>query len=69
MYFDRFEIVEAYYAFCCDYYSGQGDKLYARLCRIRKYYKPSPMFKGYESLTDNSQAIYDNLVKRYKMDK
>jgi hypothetical protein len=65
MYFDRFEIVEAHYAFCSDYHGGQNCPLYARLCRILKYFKPSPMFRGVESLTDNSAEIYKNLEKKH----
>lgn len=61
MYFDRFDIVSAHYAFACDYHSGQFSDLYIKLCRIGNYFKPGPMWNGYESLSENGQAIYDNL--------
>lgn len=60
----RYEILEAHYAFCSDYYSGQGDPLYARLCRIGKIFKPGPMWKGRDSLSFFGKMIYDNLVER-----
>ncbi len=34
MYFDRFDIVSAHYAFCADYHEGQYSDLYAKLSRI-----------------------------------
>lgn len=62
MYFDRFDIVSAHYAFACDYHEGQWSELYKKLCRIGKYFNPSAMWKGYDSLSDNGKEIYDNLV-------
>jgi hypothetical protein len=62
MYFDRFDIVAAHYAFANDYHSGQWSELYKRSCRISRYYTPSPLDKGYDSLTENGQVIYNNLV-------
>lgn len=62
MYFDRFDIVSAHYAFCADYHEGQGSELYAKLCRIGNYFSPSIVWKGYDSLSENWQIIYDNLV-------
>lgn len=69
MYYDRFDIAAAHYAFYNDYHVGQGDTFYARLCRIRNYFNPGILFKGYESLTENGQVIYDNLIKKHGMDK
>jgi len=60
-YFDRFDIVSAHYAFAVDYHSGQWSDLYARQCRISKYFTPGAMWKGYESLTENGKEIYDRL--------
>ena len=68
MYFDRFDIIAAHYLFCAGYYTGQNDKLYARLCRIKKYFNPGPLFEGYVSLSENGQVIYDNLVKKHNAD-
>jgi hypothetical protein len=66
MYFDRFDIVSAHYAFCIDYHNGQFSDLYAKLCRIGNYFSPSMSWNGYESLTDNGKAIYDNLESSIK---
>jgi hypothetical protein len=62
--FDRLDIVEAHYAYCSDYHSGQWSELYRRLCRIRRYYKPSPLFNGCDSLSDNAKDIYNALVEK-----
>ena len=64
MYFDRFDIVTAYYLFFIDYHEGQWSEKYKRSCKIEGYLNLSPMFKGYESLTENGKAIYDNLAKK-----
>ena len=63
MYFDRLDIVEAHYLYCTHYHGGQWSDLYARLCRIltKLKFRPSPVFR-YESLSENAQVIYDNLV-------
>lgn len=65
MYWDRFDIVEAYYCFFCDYHEGQFSHKYMRLSKILGYYKPSPLDKGYDSLSENGKVIYDNLVEKY----
>ena len=62
MYFDRFDIVAAYYAFACDWHSGQFCPLYLKLCRIESYFNPGILWKGYDSLTENGQVIYDQLA-------
>lgn len=61
--FDRFDIVEAYYQYYSDYYSGQTSKEYEKLCRISKYFKPSP-FLNFDNLSTNSKGIYLKLAKR-----
>jgi hypothetical protein len=66
MEFDRYDIVTAHYQFCVDYHSSQWSSLYARLSRIRRYFRPSPLWKGYESLSDNGKAIYDSLLASVK---
>ena len=62
-YFDRFDIVSAHYAYAVDYHGGQWSELYARQCRISRYFRPGAMFNGYESLSENGKEIYDNLVE------
>ena len=64
MYFDRFDIATAYYLFFIDYHEGQWSEKYKRSCKIENYLNLSPMFKGYESLTENGKAIYDNLAQK-----
>ena len=61
MYFDRFDIIEAYFLFLCDYHEGQGSDKYSRLSRMTEYYTPSPLL-CYDNMTENAQMIYDDLV-------
>lgn len=68
MEFDRFDIVEAHYLFLNDYHEGKHSKKYARLCHILSYFKPSPLSRGYEDLSENGQAIYDALVAKNTID-
>mgnify|MGYP003130327147 CR=1 FL=1 len=63
--FDRFDIVEAHYAFYEEHHSGQASDFYRRLCHIGTYFKPSPMWKGFESLTNNAKAIYFDLCNKH----
>jgi hypothetical protein len=66
MYFDRFDILEAYYLYGSEYHSGQFSKEYAYMGRcLNCGFRPSPML-SYQSLTDNGKEIYDNLVKNNK---
>jgi hypothetical protein len=63
MYFDRFDIVIAYYFYYCDYHDGQFSQSYARLCRIADYFKPSPLWGNiYDTENENAIEIYSNLV-------
>ena len=64
MYFDRFDIVAAHYAFYSENYCGQTDPFYARLCRISKYFQPSPLWNGFKSLSENGKEIYRQLQER-----
>ena len=64
MYFDRFDIVEAYHLWFSDYYSG-FDSNYCRRCRIETNLKFSPSpFHSYEHLSENGKMIYDNLEEK-----
>lgn len=60
MYWDRFDIVEAHYIFCRDWHDGQWSDLYARMCRIQKYFEPRLSLE-YETLTENGKVIYGAL--------
>lgn len=61
MYFDRYDIVTAYYLFFCDFHEGQFSKKYSRLSKITRYFKPSPNLT-LETSNDNVKAIYDRLL-------
>ena len=58
MYFDRFDICEAYYLALCHCHGGQWSREYARLSRMTNYFRPSPML-SVESLGDNARQIYE----------
>lgn len=64
IYWDRWDIVSAYYAFYTDWHAGQGSYEYQRLCWIRQYFKPGRYWQGYSSLTENGEAIYNELVTK-----
>lgn len=64
MFFDRFDIIEAHYVFCSSYHEGQGSKLYARLSRMSRYFKPRPSLAP-STLSENGLAIYADLVSKY----
>ncbi len=59
MYFDRFDIVEAYFLAFCHCHGGQWSREYARMSKMNKYFKPSPLL-SVESLSDNGKMIYVN---------
>lgn len=61
MYFDRFDICQAYYVFFVSHHEGQGSKKYARLSRLTEYFSPGIGFRDYADLTENGQAIYKQL--------
>ena len=63
MYFDRFDIVEAYYLAFVDCHSGQWSREYARFCKMHEYFKPSP-FLSVDTLSDNARVIYDDVCAR-----
>ena len=63
MFWNRFDIVEAHYAFHKDHHCGLWSPEYETLCRISKYYHPSMLGCTYDSLTENGKMIYDNLVE------
>lgn len=68
MFYDRFDIVSAHYAFYCDYHEGMFSEFYKKQCRISKYLKLSPCWQGYNSLSDNSKEIYNALCIKYNLD-
>ena len=63
MYFDRFDIVEAYYLALTHCHAGQWSREYARLCRMSRYFRPAPML-SVDSLSDTAREIYENACAR-----
>lgn len=64
--FDRFDILSAYYLFGMLYHGGQGTKEYAYTGRaLNAGLQPATNFR-YESLTENGQEIYNELVAKHE---
>jgi hypothetical protein len=63
LYFDRFDIVEAYYLAYTHCHNGQYSSEYSRLCRIQKYFKPSCNL-SVNSLSENGREIYIKLTNK-----
>lgn len=57
MYFDRFDIAEAWYLALSHCHGGQSSREYERLSKLTRHFKPSPML-SVESLSDNAREIY-----------
>lgn len=64
--FDRFQIVLAHYVFCMFWHNGQTCPLYARMCRISRYYKPGMRGENLRN-PENEMAlsIYENLCEKH----
>jgi hypothetical protein len=63
MNWDKFDICEAYLAIEMDWNEGgmvDGKSYSSQLFKMR--FRPSPLFRGYESLTENGKEIYLNKV-------
>jgi len=60
MYFDRFDICEAYYLAFSHCHGGQRSREYARMCAMARYFRPSPML-SVDSLSDNGREIYERV--------
>jgi len=58
MYWNRFDILEAWYLALSQCYSGQGSEEYERLCKIESYFTPS-MLLDEGTLSENGQVIYE----------
>lgn len=58
MYWDRFDICEAWYLALSHCHSGMGSEEYRRLCHMDKFFEPSPIL-NVDSLTENSREIYE----------
>jgi len=68
MYFDRFDICEAYYMFAMNHHEGQWSEIYAifgRLHRMQFKMRPLRTSSARRELSSNGLAIYHNLIRRY----
>ena len=74
MYFDRFDICEAYYVaeilwnvsgILQERESNRRRNMSTDYQLHRMGFKPRPMLSGPEDLSDNGRYIYDNLMARY----
>jgi hypothetical protein len=63
MYFDRYDICEAYFLALSHCHGGQWSREYERLCKLMQYFKPSPML-SVETLNENARIIYDNACEK-----
>lgn len=63
MHFDRFDIAEAYYLALTHCHGGQYSHSYARLCKLMRSFRPSPLL-SVETLSENGKEIYENAVKK-----
>ena len=61
MYFDRFDIVEAWYIYLIENVNGQNSKEYRRLSRLLSYFEPRGGLRDFADLSENSQEIYNNI--------
>ena len=58
--FDRFDIVEAHFWHAVNYHGGMGSELYAKQCRISRYFSPGACQTG--PSTENAWLIYCDLA-------
>ena len=64
MYFDRFDICLAHWAFACNWHGGQSSATYAKLGQLDRMGFWPGMGQGTEprNLGDNAREIYKQLV-------
>lgn len=63
MFFDRFDVCEAFYLFFAHYHEGQASDKYRRLSKMTRYFKPRPSL-SVETLTENGREIYEALAQK-----
>lgn len=61
MHFDRWDIAAAWHLYLQHTHGGQWSPKYARLCKLRRWYRPSPSEEFVDGLSENARAIYDQL--------
>lgn len=62
-FFNRFDVVEAWYLYCVEYHNGMGSPEYKALSRISRISFSPRDSLSYETLTYNGKAIFDKLVE------
>lgn len=60
MYFDRFDICEAWFLYLNETHEGQGSEKYARLSKLLQHFKPRLDLEY--RLSENGREIYDTLM-------
>ena len=66
MYFDRFDICEAYYCFAYNWHSGQYSEEYGFFGRLERIgFIPGTGCHKFKNLTENGREIYNGLKKRF----
>lgn len=63
MYFDRFDIAEAWYLALSHCHGGQWSREYARLCKLGRSFRPRPSL-SVDTLSENGREIYDSACAR-----
>lgn len=65
MFWDRFDICEAWFLALCHCHGGQWSDSYMRLCKLTRpgFFRPSPML-SVDSLSENGRVIYDNACEK-----
>ena len=58
MYFDRFDIAEAWYLALSHCHGGQSSQTYERLCKLSRSFRPRPSL-SVETLSENAREIYE----------
>lgn len=61
MYWDRFDICEAWFLALSHCHGGLWSDSYKRLCKLTRpgFFRPSPML-SMDSLSENGRVVYDN---------
>lgn len=68
MYFDRHDIIEAYWLALSEWHDGRGrgKQSYGRFSRMTRYFRPSPILRP-DTLTENGRMIYDAITSRWRV--
>ena len=62
MYYDRFDICEAWYLALSHCHAGAFSPSYKRLCKMQRYFKPGQY--DWRKLNNNARAIYHYACNR-----